>query len=70
MMKMWQTGRGTTTQEISSAVQLFIKKHGFPPQVIEVSDKLENVVLPEGLQMVKNIVRIPKNIMLVGEVEE
>jgi len=62
----WQTSKGTTQQEISNAVALFIEKYGFPPQVLEVSDKLEQVELPEGLQLVKNVIRVPKNIMLIG----
>lgn len=66
MFRAWQTGKGTTQDEISNAVKIFIEKHGFPPQILEVSDKLEQVELPEGLQLVKNVVRIPKNIMLVG----
>ena len=66
MFRGWQTSKGTTQQEISNAVALFIEKYGFPPQVLEVSDKLEQVELPEGLQLVKNVIRVPKNIMLIG----
>ena len=67
--RAWQTGKSSTPEEISLAVQNFIDKFGFPPSVLEVSDRLEAVVLPEGLQIVKNVVRIPKNIMLVGTEE-
>ena len=66
MYRMWQTGKGTTQQEISWGVQLFIDKFGVPPQVLEVSDELEKVELPEGLTLVTNVVRIPKNIMFIG----
>jgi hypothetical protein len=63
---MWQTSKGTTQQEISQAFQSFFSKFGVPPQVLEVSDKLEKVELPEGLTLVTNVVRIPKNIMFIG----
>lgn len=67
--RAWQTGKSSTPKEISLAVQNFIDKFGFPPSVLEVSDRLEAVQLPEGLQLVTNVVRIPKNIMLVGTEE-
>lgn len=67
--RAWQTGKSSTPEEISLAVQNFIDKFGFPPSVLEVSDRLETVEMPEGLQIVKNVVRIPKNIMLVGTEE-
>lgn len=69
MFRAWQTGKNSTPEEISLAVQNFIDKFGFPPSVLEVSDRLEAVELPEGLQLVTNVVRIPKNIMLVGTEE-
>lgn len=69
MFRAWQTGKHSTPEEISLAVQNFIDKFGFPPSVLEVSDRLEAVELPEGLQLVTNVVRIPKNIMLVGTEE-
>lgn len=69
MFRAWQTGKNSTPEEISLAVQNFIDKFGFPPSVLEVSDRLEKVELPEGLQLVTNVVRIPKNIMLVGTEE-
>lgn len=66
MIRGWQTGKASTSEEISQAVQNFIDKFGFPPSVLEVSDKLEKVELPEGMTKVVSAVRLPKNIMLVG----
>lgn len=57
-------------QEISSALQFYIEKHGLPAQVLEVSDQLPASELPEGLQLVTNVVRIPKNILLVGRYDD
>lgn len=67
--RAWQTGKNSTPEEISLAVQNFITKFGFPPSVLEVSDRLEEVELPEGLQVVVSAVRIPKNILLLGSEE-
>ena len=64
--RAWQTGKASTTEEISLAVQNFIDKFGYPPSVLEVGQTLVNVQLPEGMQVVVSAVRIPKNIMLVG----
>ena len=64
--RAWQTGKASTTEEISLAVQNFIDKFGYPPSVLEVGQGLVNVQLPEGMQVVVSAVRIPKNIMLVG----
>lgn len=68
--RAWMTGNNSTPEEISQAVQNFIDKFGFPPQVLEVSNQLEKAELPEGLQVVVSAVRIPKNIMLAGTTEE
>ena len=68
--RAWQTGKASTTEEISLAVQNFINKFGYPPSVLEVGQGLENVVLPEGLRVVVSAVRIPKNIMLAGGMKE
>ena len=69
MFRAWQTGKSSAPEEISLAVQNFIDKFGFPPSVLEISDRLEKVELPEGMQVVVSAVRIPKNIMLVGSEE-
>lgn len=66
----WQANpKNSFPSEVSTAIQSYINRYGYPPQVLEVSDQLEKVELPEGLQIVKNVVRIPKNIMLVGTEE-
>ena len=67
----WQISpKNTFAQEVSNATQFFIEKYGTPPQVLEYSDQLESVELPEGLQLVTNVVRIPKNVILLGRNEE
>ena len=67
----WQVNpKNDFGQEISSALQFYIDKHGLPAQVLEISDQLPASELPEGLQLVTNVVRIPKNIVLVGRYDE
>ena len=60
------------TQNISSAFQVFVAKHGTPPQILETSLPFQEVVLPEGLQLVVRAHRLPKNILLLGveQIEE
>ena len=66
----WQANpKNPFSSEVSAAVQSYIDRYGFPPQVLEISDQLEKVELPEGLQMVVSAVRIPKNILLLGSEE-
>lgn len=65
--RAWQANpKNSFPSEVSAAVQSYINRYGFPPQVLEISDQLEKVELPEGLQVVVSAVRIPKNIMLLG----
>lgn len=69
MYRGWQMNmKNSIPQEISLALQNYIQKHGLPEQILlEVSDRLEEVQLPEGLNIVKRVVRLPKNIVYVGE---
>jgi hypothetical protein len=65
--RAWQmNSKNPVPQEISTAVQNFISKMGYPPQILEHSDQLEKVELPDGLSLVKSSVRIPKNMLLIG----
>ncbi len=67
----WQMSqKNTVQQEISNAVSFYIQKNGFPPKILEVSDQLGNVELPEGLQIVMSAHHIPKNIFLIGVNDE
>lgn len=71
MFRGWQMNtKNPFPVEVSVAIQEFIKRYGYPPPVLEVSDQLENVELPEGLQVVVRSVRIPKNEILMGLKEE
>jgi len=66
----WQANpKNSFPSEVSAAIQSYMDRYGFPPQVLEISDRLEKVELPEGLQMVVSDVRIPKNILLLGSEE-
>ena len=69
--RIWQMNmKNTIPQEISNAVQNYINKMGIPPCILEHSDQLVNVQLPEGLQIVVKAERIPKNILLIGVPDE
>lgn len=68
--RAWQANpKNSFPSEVSAAIQSYMDRYGFPPQVLEISDQLEKVELPEGLQMVVSAVRIPKNILLLGSEE-
>ena len=64
------SNKNSITDEISLATQNYIQRMGIPPQILEHSDQLEKVELPEGLQLVTHSVRIPKNILLIGVQDE
>ena len=69
--RIWQmSNKNSITDEISLATQNYIQRMGIPPQILEHSDQLEKVELPEGLQLVTHSVRIPKNILLIGVQDE
>jgi len=69
--RIWQMNpKNTITAEISNAVQNYINKMGVPPHILEYSDQLENVILPDGMKIVTSAVRIPKNILLIGVQDE
>lgn len=66
----WQTEGKTLPVEISNAVQKYIQMNGYPPQILEISEQVDQKELPEGLQMVVHAVRLPKNVMFVGTEDE
>lgn len=58
------------SKNVDDALQNYIQKHGLPTKILlEVSDQLPEVFLPEGMNIVIKSVRIPKNIIFVGEME-
>jgi len=66
----WQCNpKQSLPDNISLALQNHIDKFGIPAEILEVSDQLEKVELPEGLNLVTNVVKMPKNIILVGRVD-
>lgn len=62
----WQMNMNDTKQSISDALKRYMDKFGFPPQILLVSDQLEEVPLPENMQIVVKVHRVPKNILLIG----
>lgn len=65
----WQLMMTDVEQSIKDALERYYKKFGTPPQIVLVSDKLEEVKLPEELQLVVRVQRVPKNILMIGEEE-
>ena len=67
---LWQLPmKQSSTIEVSDALKHYIKKHGLPAQII-LETSLEQVGLPADLNIVQKSVRIPKNMLLIGKVEE
>ena len=67
-MMGWQLNMKQDNFGIPIALEHYIKKYGMPPQLLlEVSDKLEKVSLPEGMNIVQKAIRVPKNIIFIGE---
>ena len=63
---MWQMDKTPISNNISNALQRFVEKFGQPPQVLETALPFNEVVLPDGLQLVIASSHLPKNIMLMG----
>ena len=55
--------------EVNNAINNYIQINGFPPSILEVSNKLEKVELLD-LNMVASSVNLPKNIIYVGVSDE
>jgi len=68
-MMGWQlSNMKQVDQGVSDALAHYIKKYGNPPQLLlEVSDKLEPVSLPDGMNIVVQSIRVPKNIIFIGQ---
>lgn len=68
----WQLNMKNVPGSLSDGLERYFSKYGRPPQIlIEVSPKLENVVLPEGLNIVVRSERILlKNVILITSNEE
>ena len=70
-MMGWQLNLKQDNYGIPTALEFYIKKYGMPPQLLlEVSDKLEKVSLPDGMKIVKKAIRVPKNIIFIGSTED
>ena len=70
-MMGWQLNMKQEDYGIPAALNFYIKKYGEPPQILlEVSDKLEKISLPDGMNIVKKSIRVPKNIIFIGSTED
>ena len=59
----WQMDMKDTKQSISDALKRYYEKFGLPPQILEVSDKfVEDVPIPDGMNLVIRVHRMPINI--------
>lgn len=66
LYRLWQMDmKNKVEDEIKLALQYYIKVHGNPPSLIEYSKDLE--LKPPESQITYKPVRIPKNILLLGE---
>ena len=64
----WQISNTVSLSEnIRLAVEMYIRKHGTPPDILETP--LKDIPLPEGMNIVTRWINLPKNILLVGKVE-
>lgn len=64
----WQLRMDDPKQSVSDALERYYKRFGYPPQILLVSDKLEEASLPDGMNLVVKVQRVPKNILMLGEV--
>lgn len=70
-MMGWQLNMKQEDYGITAALNYYIKKYGEPPQILlEVSDQLEKISLPDGMNIVKKAIRVPKNIIFIGASSE
>ena len=70
-MRMWQINNMNKINEnISQALKNYIEKHGLPEQIVLEHGGLEAIELPESMNIVVSAVRIPKNILLIGSLDE
>lgn len=56
------------SKSVRDALQNYIDHNGLPEQIL-LETGLEEVPLPESMNIVMRSVRIPKNVLLVGEME-
>ncbi len=70
IMMGWQLNLKQDDYGIPVALQYYINKYGLPSEILlEVSDKLEKVNLPDDMNIVVKAIRVPKNIIFIGEVD-
>lgn len=58
----------TPQEDVVDALHYYIQKNGQPPKILlETSLKVE---VPEDMNVVVKYINIPKNMLLIGKVEE
>lgn len=62
----WQLRMDELEKSISDALNSYYKRFGYPPQILLVSRKLEEVPVPKNLNLVIRTQRVPKNILMLG----
>lgn len=61
----------TPQEDVMDALRYYIEKYGQPPGILlEKSINLNQVELPEEMNVVIKSIRIPKNMLLIGSVED
>lgn len=59
----------TPQEDVMDALRYYIEKYGQPPGIL-LETSLENLELPEDMNVVTKSIRIPKNMLLIGSVED
>ena len=59
----------TPQEDVMDALRYYIQKNGQPPKIL-VETSLEKLELPEEMNVVIKSIRIPKNMLLIGSVED
>lgn len=71
MYRGWQmSSKMSINDNVSLALQNYIKHHGLPPEVIETGLSAKEIPLPGGINLVVRSISIPANILLVGVDDE
>lgn len=68
----WQLNTKNIPESFSDGLKWYISKYGMPPQIlVEVSPRLEQVPLPDGMRIVVKVERILQpNVILIANNEE
>lgn len=62
----YQLDKVSLSENVQRAIDMYIRKHGEPPNILESS--LKDVPLPDGMSIVTRWVKLPTNILLIGKI--